>query len=364
MSLTLYFSALKNQISANRKELESTKKRFNEVSEKLMERNRQHQKLQPPPEACYRLGLTSRPATAECCPRCSCGLRHPWREEPLPFHMRDSDSSTNRRKTARKPLPKKLPPLETMRSYLTRHLCVFPVRFTIVLLFSHTFYGSMYDALRRRTITPSSFDGQLGRAPPAALRGHDSSFDMPIATGQDVLARQSSLSNVLRPAGTPPEKEFVLRPSSTPVQLNLSHQDLSSVHIVQNRFNMELGTPSKRAGGTASTWSWARPPNGQGGTAGGLTEGVPEGVPQGEGVQLNLSHQDLSSVHIVQNRFNMELGTPSKRAGGGVPQGEGVQLNLSHQDLSSVHIVQNRFNMELGTPSKRAGGTAGGPTEL
>ncbi|XP_066295784.1 E3 ubiquitin-protein ligase CCNB1IP1-like [Branchiostoma lanceolatum] len=147
-------SSLKNQISANRKELESTKKRFNEVSEKLMERNRQHQKLQ-----------------------------------------------------------------------------------------------SMYDALRRRTITPSSFDGQLGRAPPAALRGHDSSFDMPIATGQDVLLRQSSLSSVLRAGSTPPEKEFVLRPSSTPVQLNLSHQDLSTAHVVQNRFNMELGTPSKRAGG-------------------------------------------------------------------------------------------------------------------
>ncbi|XP_077867675.1 E3 ubiquitin-protein ligase CCNB1IP1-like [Saccoglossus kowalevskii] len=38
--------SLKTQISAAKKEIETTKKRFSEVSDKLMERNRQYQKLQ------------------------------------------------------------------------------------------------------------------------------------------------------------------------------------------------------------------------------------------------------------------------------------------------------------------------------
>ncbi|CAH1272790.1 CCNB1IP1 [Branchiostoma lanceolatum] len=208
-ALTVLFANTDPLPTANRKELESTKKRFNEVSEKLMERNRQHQKLQ-------------------------CEMNQ------------DVSNSTLR--------------------------CVL-------------FLQSMYDALRRRTITPSSFDGQLGRAPPAALRGHDSSFDMPIATGQgreevlrplaaeQFVQRAESRQHPTRKRVCPvpvketlqvnmkyifpveshflvsPAEEFVLRPSSTPVQLNLSHQDLSSAHVVQNRFNMELGTPSKRAGG-------------------------------------------------------------------------------------------------------------------
>ncbi|XP_030832215.1 E3 ubiquitin-protein ligase CCNB1IP1-like [Strongylocentrotus purpuratus] len=39
-------TSLKSQISALRREVETTKKRYNDVYEKLVERNRQHQKLQ------------------------------------------------------------------------------------------------------------------------------------------------------------------------------------------------------------------------------------------------------------------------------------------------------------------------------
>ncbi|XP_041463972.1 E3 ubiquitin-protein ligase CCNB1IP1-like [Lytechinus variegatus] len=39
-------SSLKSQISALRREVEGTKKRYNDVYEKLVEKNRQHQKLQ------------------------------------------------------------------------------------------------------------------------------------------------------------------------------------------------------------------------------------------------------------------------------------------------------------------------------
>ena len=42
----LNISALKSQLSNAKKDLENTKRKLNEVSEKFMERNRQHSKLQ------------------------------------------------------------------------------------------------------------------------------------------------------------------------------------------------------------------------------------------------------------------------------------------------------------------------------
>ncbi|XP_071965795.1 E3 ubiquitin-protein ligase CCNB1IP1-like [Antedon mediterranea] len=50
--------ALKSQISTTRKELENTVKRLNEVSSKLMERNRQYQKLQSMYDALRRQSLS------------------------------------------------------------------------------------------------------------------------------------------------------------------------------------------------------------------------------------------------------------------------------------------------------------------
>ncbi|XP_070543928.1 E3 ubiquitin-protein ligase CCNB1IP1-like isoform X2 [Ptychodera flava] len=144
--------ALKGQIAALKKELETSKKRHGEISEKLMEKHRQHQKLQ-----------------------------------------------------------------------------------------------TMYDALRRRSITSTSFD-VTGNVP--VKHTPHGSFDIPITTGESVLGQplKGKSSSHHSPSATPTRPDhFLFRPSSsihnTP-DMSSGGESVQRLMSVQDRFNMEMGTPN------------------------------------------------------------------------------------------------------------------------
>ncbi|XP_069120390.1 E3 ubiquitin-protein ligase CCNB1IP1-like [Argopecten irradians] len=141
-------TSLKTQLSASKKELESTKMKHSEISDKLMERNRQYQKLQ-----------------------------------------------------------------------------------------------SLYDAMRRKCITPMSFEGNSGDATPTLTPKHrkripSQSFTMPLSSGDDILRQPNQGDHVQqrKPTNSPPERDFVLRPNSTPTVGECSN------HAEKSRFSLNFKT--------------------------------------------------------------------------------------------------------------------------
>ncbi|XP_038071970.1 E3 ubiquitin-protein ligase CCNB1IP1-like [Patiria miniata] len=146
-------ASLKNQVSAVKKDLESSKKRSHDLADKLTERTRQHQKLQ-----------------------------------------------------------------------------------------------IIHDALRRRsidvrTLDPSASHEGLGRNQAAPLVSYDHPFSSgDESTGRSVRHRGGGGDNMR--VMTPAEKEFVLRPTNTPIQTGPA---TSTAFTMQNRFSMELGTPNEIA---------------------------------------------------------------------------------------------------------------------
>ncbi|XP_022105245.1 E3 ubiquitin-protein ligase CCNB1IP1-like [Acanthaster planci] len=140
-------ASLKHQMSAVKKELESSKKQYHDLSDKMAERTRQHQKLQ-----------------------------------------------------------------------------------------------IMYDAQKRRSINVGMLDpGGSHESHRRTQAAPSISYDIPISSGDESTSR----SGRHRGGGdhmrmmSPAEKEFVLRPTNTPIQ--------SMPLAVQNRFSMEIGTPNELA---------------------------------------------------------------------------------------------------------------------
>ncbi|XP_046364020.1 E3 ubiquitin-protein ligase CCNB1IP1-like [Haliotis cracherodii] len=88
---------------------------------------------------------------------------------------------------------------------------------------------SLYESLRRRCITPATFNGCGDASMIDQTANRLQNFTMNLTTG-DVL-RGQNISNQGSRAPSPPERDFVFRPNNTPLLAE------------QSRFSLMLGTP-------------------------------------------------------------------------------------------------------------------------
>ncbi|CAH1800271.1 unnamed protein product, partial [Owenia fusiformis] len=86
---------------------------------------------------------------------------------------------------------------------------------------------ALYDALRRKSINPSHFENQMDMS-----YNDERSFNTSIGSGGDGFTRQTDR----RHSTSPPERDFVLQPRSTP----LISRQRSSVENLQQQFGLDL----------------------------------------------------------------------------------------------------------------------------
>ncbi|KAL5011905.1 hypothetical protein ScPMuIL_010456 [Solemya velum] len=100
----------------------------------------------------------------------------------------------------------------------------------------HQKLQSLYDSMRRKCITPSTFEGS-GDA--SSCRSSElRNFCMPLTSGDEFLRKPSSSSSR---SASPPQRDFVLHPNNTPLAGIASSSNTQ--HQVQTRFSMGFATP-------------------------------------------------------------------------------------------------------------------------
>lgn len=101
---------------------------------------------------------------------------------------------------------------------------------------------SMYDAMRRKCITTSTFDGsEDGGTSNNALKNVQN-FSLSLSSGEDFLRKTNKMQHHHHPSSrlsSPPERDFSVTPRSTPV-VTTGGGDISAM---QRRFSLNISTP-------------------------------------------------------------------------------------------------------------------------
>ncbi|KAI0222946.1 E3 ubiquitin-protein ligase CCNB1IP1 [Lamellibrachia satsuma] len=98
----------------------------------------------------------------------------------------------------------------------------------------------LYDALRRKCITPSTFD--IGDIPVHMTTRNTSNFDLPLNTRESILRRDSNTNATTTVPRSPAEREFVLRPGPTPIPPVATPEGCAAA---QSRFHLHIETPNR-----------------------------------------------------------------------------------------------------------------------
>ncbi|KAK2189094.1 hypothetical protein NP493_115g07025 [Ridgeia piscesae] len=97
----------------------------------------------------------------------------------------------------------------------------------------------LYDALRRKCITPLTFD--MGDAPVHMPNRNPSNFDLTLSTRDSILRRENNVSVSTTVPRSPAEREFLLTPGPTPLPPTISDE----CPAAQSRFHLHIETPNR-----------------------------------------------------------------------------------------------------------------------